>query len=175
MKKILTLLAAVALVLIGSDNLFAQSKSSKSKKKPEPVKLDPMFYKNGKFTAGYNLIPQFELDKYFTQSELQQVNMNLQKRKTGVGLLIGGGAGFALFAVAGTLAAAGTDQLGGPGLAIAGYSVAVASAGVLIAGIPVYCKAEKRLKAAADGYNQRNNIQVSLTLTTYGPGLSLYF
>ena len=174
MKRIITLSVVALVLLLGGADLQAQSKSSKTKKKPEPVKLDPMFYKGGKFTAGSNMIPQYELDKYFAQSELQQVNLNLQKRKTGVGLLIGGGAGFAVFSALGTVGLFAVASVG-PSMAIAGYSAAVASAGVLIAGIPVYCKAEKRLKEAADGYNQRNNIQVSLTLRPYGPGLSLNF
>ena len=173
MKRILTLLAFAAILLIGSVNLCAQTK--KVKAKPEPVKLDPMFYKNGKFSSGYTQLDTWQLGSYFTQNEMQQINLNLQKRKTGVGLLIGGGAGFALFATAGVLGIAASDQLGGPGLGIAFSSVAVASLGVLIAGIPIYCKAEKNLKNAAAGYNQRNNLTLNVTVTSYGPGLSLTF
>ena len=106
---------------------------------------------------------------------MQQIDLNLKKRKTGVGLLIGGGAGFGAFAIAGTVSAMASDQIGGPGLAIGFYSVAVASLGVMIAGIPVYCIAESRLKDAAASYNRRNNITLNVTVTSYGPGLALNF
>ena len=181
MKKIITLLSVVALVLIGSDNLFAQSKSSKSKTKPQPVKLDPMFYKGGKFTVGYDVIPQEKYRNYFNPEEFQRVNKAFQMRNAGMGLMIAGGATTLL---AGACMAAGMplyhsddekiSKLGW-GLwwgGIAGVSLGSAT---LISGIPVFCVADGKLKKAANGYNKRNNIQVTLNLNSYGPGLALNF
>ena len=181
MKRFITLLSVVALVLICSDNLFAQSKS-KTKKKPEPVKLDPMFYKGGKFIVGRDVIPQENYRKYFDSEEFLRVNKAVKMRKAGLGLMIAGGS---TMVVGGTLMGVGLsvfytsdDQRKkeiGDIFWVGGISGLSAGTAMLGTGIPLFCIGDRRLKDAAAGYNQRNNIQVSFNINQYGPGLSLNF
>ena len=181
MKKFITLLSVVALVLLGGINVSAQSKSSKSKTKAQPVKLDPMFYKSGKFIVGYDAIPQEKYRNYFNPEEFQRVNKAFKMRNTGMGLMIAGGATTLL---AGACMGAGmplyhsTDpklsKLGW-GLWWGGIAGVSAGSAILVSGIPVFCVADGKLKKAAEGYNKRNNIQVSLNLNSYGPGLAMNF
>ena len=181
MKKIITLLSVVALVLLGGLNVYAQSKSSKTKTKPQPVKLDPMFYKGGKFIVGYDVVPQENYRNYFNPEEYQRVNKAFKMRKDGMGLMIAGGA---TLAVAGACMGAGMPLFHsddqklsniGFGLWWGGVAGLCAGSAILVSGIPVFCIADSRLKKVANGYNQRNNIQVSFNLNQYGPGFALNF
>ena len=183
MKKIITLLSVVALVLLGSVNVYAQSKSSKTKTKTEPVKISPMLYKGGKLIDGYDVIPREKLRNYFDPEECLRVNQAFKMRKAGLGLMIAGtptmvlggvlmGVGMSVYYSAGN-----QDPKADLGNALWNSGIAGLSAGaaMLGTGIPLYCIGDSRLKKAAAGYNQRNNIQVSLNLSPYGPGLSLNF
>ena len=180
MKKIITLLSVVALVLLGGMNLSAQSK--KVKAKPQPVKLDPMFYKGGKFIVGSDVVPQENYRNYFNPDEFQRVNKAFNMRKAGLGLMIAGGSsmviGGTFMGVALSVFYPSSDQRQreiGDIFWVGGISGLSAGAAMLGSGIPLFCIGDKRLKGAAADYNQRNNIQVSFNLNSYGPGLALNF
>ena len=182
MKKIITLLSVVALVLLGGLNVYAQSKSSKSKTKPQPVKLDPMLYKGGKFIVGYDVIPQENYRNYFNPDEFLRVNQALKMRKAGIGCMIAGGStivvGAAVMGVGLSMYFSANEQSKrelGNYIWVGGVAGMSAGAALMGTGIPLYCIGDNRLKDAAAGYNQRNNIKVSLNLSPYGPGLSLNF
>ena len=185
MKRILLLLCAVvALVLFGSANVYAQSK------KP------PMFYKTGKFTVGYDVIDKAEYRNYFTPEEFQRVNAAFNMRKAGIGVMAGGAG---LCVAASILMGVGekymeedyrrtreADTNGmeydgelfdkGNALFWSGFGVMMAGGGLTLgAGVPLFCVAESRLKKAAQGYNERNHITLSVNLGQYGPGLALKF
>ena len=173
------ILAAIAgLLLVGVDS-YAQSK--KAKAKPQPVKLDPMFYKDGKFIVGYDTIDVSQYRNYFTPEEYQQVNNAFQLRKNGMWTMVAGGATLAVGTVLfGTCVpfAAKSEEDGdkynqiSKGIGIPGLVGMFAGGAMLIAGIPVFCVGDARLKKAAEGYNQRNNIAY---LTVTPAGLALRF
>ena len=181
MKKILLLLCVSALMLLGGANVYAQSK--KVKEKPAPVKLDPMFYKLGKFTVGYDVIDQAQYRNYFTPEEFQRVNAAFNMRKAGIGLTAAGGGLCVAAAAMMGLGSMHTDsaQYGsetveiGWGVFWGGFSSMMAGGAMLAAGIPLLCVGESRLKKVAQGYNERNNIILSVNLGQYGPGLALNF
>lgn len=188
MKRILLLLySIVALVMLGSVNVYAQNK--KDKKKPQPVKLDPMFYKLGKFTVGYDVIDKTQYRNYFTPEEFQRINEAFNLRNAGIGVLAGGAG---LCVVGAVLMGVGERYMeqdyarqqadgieydsNGDALFWSGFGVMMAGGGLVVgAGVPLFCVGDARLKKAAQGYNERNNITLSFKLGQYGPGLALYF
>ena len=182
MKRILLLSCAiVSLVLLGSVNAYAQSK--KVKEKPQPVKLDPMFYKLGKFTVGYDVIDEAQYRNYFTPEEFQRVNAAMKMRKAGVGITSAGAGLCAASSIMMGLGAMHTDsnEYGsetvelGWGVFWGGFGTMMAGGAMLAAGIPLLCVGESRLKKVAQGYNERNHIILSVNIGQYGPGLALNF
>ena len=178
MKKLVLILAAVAgLLLVGVDS-YAQSK--KVKAKPEPVKLDPMFYKGGKFIVGYDTIDASLYRNYFTPEEFQRVNKALQLRKNGMWTMIAGGATLGVAAVCmgvgNALYMSDDSDISKTGYGIwwGGVGALCAGSALLVSGVPVFCVGDARLKKAADGYNKRNNINIAY-LTVTPAGLALRF
>ena len=180
-RSLLFLCTVIALVLLGGTNVYAQSK--KAKEKPEPVKLDPMFYKLGKFIVGYDAIDKTQYRNYFTPEEFQRVNAAFNMRKAGIGVT---SAGAGLCVVASVMMGVGamhtdSQQYGSETVEIgwdvfwAGFSSMMAGGAMLATGIPLLCVGESRLKKAAQGYNVRNNIILSVNVGQYGPGLALKF
>ena len=180
MKRLLLILCAVsALALLGGVDVYAQSK--KVKEKPKPVKLDPIFYKAGKFTVGYDVLDPSKYRNFFSPEEFQRVNNAFKMRRDGTALMITGGAAIGVSAV---FMGVGNslwheDDMNkrqiGYGLWWGGVGLLCAGSSLLVAGIPVYCIADSRLKKVAQGYNQRNNLALSVGLGQYGPGLAFSF
>ena len=185
-RSLLFLCTVIALVLLGGTNVYAQSK--KGKEKPEPVKLDPMFYKLGKFTVGYDVIDKAQYRNYFTPEESQRINAAFDMRNAGIGVMAAGAglcvAGSVLMGVGERYQerdyarhqADGMEyDSHGLDLFWAGFGSMMAGGAMLAAGIPLLCVGDARLKKAAQGYNERNNIILSVNLGQYGPGLALKF
>ena len=180
MKKLVLILAAIAgLLLVGVD-CYAQSK-----KKPQPVKFEPMSYKSGKFIVGNNTIERSQYSNYFINDEYTTVNSSDMMRKAGIGLMTGGSA---LTAAGVVLVAFGDQDMKtginsnpvnddlysrGTSLCLAGVPCLVIGPCSLVSGIVLYCVGDVRLKRTADKYNGRKGGYSYLT--SVPGGLALRF
>ena len=181
MKRILLLLCSiVALVMLGSVNVYAQSK--KDKEKPQPVKLDPMFYKLGKFTVGYDVIDKSQYRNYFTPEEFQRINEAFNLRNAGIGVLAGGAG---LCVVGAVLMGVGERyqekdyarhqadgmEYDSHGLDLfwAGFGSMMAGGAMLAAGIPLLCVGDARLQKAAQAITSATTSPFPSTSVSMAP------
>lgn len=201
MKKILvTLLAALVCI-----SLFAEPGSRKEERRArkDSIKVAQMVGAHQKGTKikldGIVLTPE---QKSLLLSDIDSVDFNpawkqyARQRRTGNGLVIGGscliGAGAACEVVAlgyvlvGVIVAAFSfgqadlDQLMKPAgyLAVGGVASAAVGAGGLAVGIPIRVKADKKMKAVCEQYNNatvRVEKEVIFGGTASGVGIALNF
>jgi hypothetical protein len=168
MKKFFALFAATFTMLIFGINAHAQDGF--------------MTFSHGDFLLNGQKIYEGEFHNYFNADEFNTINGALQQRKSGKGLLIAGGicAGIGLASWIGgacicTYADSEYDYYLGYCCAVSGVALTAAGSTMLAIGTPLYCIGNSRLRWAANNYNNRKEMSLSLAAGSSGFGLALKF
>ena len=167
----------------GAEQTFSQAAPKSATQGSQPLFSEGfMDFSHGDFLLNGRQVDETEFHNYFNADEFETINGALRQRKSGKGLLIAGSicAGVGLAGWIGgacicTYADSEYDFYIGMCCAYSGLCLTAAGSTMLAVGTPLFCIGNSRLRWAANHYNSRQGMSLSLATGSTGVGLALKF